>query len=152
MNNEVPLWYKLIVYWCRQRVPKGYGLTIPFIIGTFGDKTISELFTEIKDSKLDEKVILRMCYDLNEYVLSIDDINNPIATLLDGEKALLYNDEKIESFTSFNEIIAFLESKYSQVIAEKTYSKNVRTGEWEKYTPSDIDTINKFIAINSWKL
>lgn len=141
MNNDSPVWYKLIHYWCRQRVPKGYGLTIPFVIGSLEGMTISDLLHEIKESQLTDKIILRMCYDLEEYVLSVDDIDNPIASHLSGEKALLYYDKKIESLKSFEEVIAYLDSKYSERIASETYSKNLRTRDWETYTSVDKETI-----------
>ena len=146
MNNNFPVWYKLIHYWCRQRVPKGYGLTIPFIIGATDNLTIATLLNEIKESQLADKIILRICHDLNEYVLSVNDNNNPIANHLNGEKSLLYNDEKVESLNSFNEVVIYLESKYSKIIIDKTYSKNMRTGEWEEYTQSDMEIINKVIS------
>jgi hypothetical protein len=149
MNKSTPTWYKLIEHWCRQRIPKGYGLTLPFIIGVTNNPNISHLLTEIKDSEQDENIILQWCGDLNEYVLSLDDNAHPIAEHLSGEKALLYNDDKIESFKSFDEITSFLEGKYSQRIQDKTFSKNKRTDKWEAYTPADNEFINKVTSADT---
>ena len=149
MNKGKPIWYKLIEGWCRQRIPKGYGLTLPFIIGATKGLTLSQLLSEIKDFAQDEKIILQWCGDLNEYVMSLDDKDYPIATHLSGEKGLLYNDDKIESFNSFDEIVSFLENKYAQRIQDKTFSKNKRTGEWEAYTPADKEFINNVINVDN---
>ena len=149
MNKDNPTWYKLIEHWCRQRIPKGYGLTLPFIIGVTKSPTISHLLTEIKNSEQDEKIILQWCGDLEEYVLSLDDNAYPIAKHLDGEKALLYNNDKIQSFKSFDEITSFLDGIYSQRIQDKTFSKNKRTKDWEAYTPADNEFINKVISADT---
>ena len=147
MENTNPLWYKLIYYWCRQRVPKGYGLTVPFVIGATSNMTISKLLHEIKDSDINEKIILRFCEDLNEYVLSVDDKEYPIAQHLIGEQGLLYSDEKVESFESFDDVITFLESKYSNIIDDETFSKNMKTEKWEKFTSADLKTIENAINL-----
>jgi uncharacterized protein YozE (UPF0346 family) len=146
MQKDPPIWYKLIHYWCRQRIPTGYGLTLPFIVGAIDNMTISKLLIEIRESKLDEKIILRECSDLKEYVLSFDDDTNSVAQFLSGEKGLLYDDEKLESLNSFEEISKYLEHRYSSFIADKTYSKNKLTNIWEKYSQENKDTIHKVLS------
>ena len=65
MNNmqELPIWYLLVEYWCRER--KRYGLTIPFILGTIESVDIKALLLEISKSKYSEYIILKYCWDLN---------------------------------------------------------------------------------------
>lgn len=141
MAKNIPLWYRLIHYWCRERIPKGYGLTLPFIIGAMNDSSISQLLSEIRNSSLEEKIILRKCDDLDEYVLALDEQAAPISLYLSGDKALLYNDSQIELLSSFQEVVGFMESIYNKHIAAKTYSKNIKTQSWEQYSSNDIEMI-----------
>jgi hypothetical protein len=135
----MPNWYNLIHYWCREHKPKGYGLTIPFIIGAQENITISELLEEIVKS--DKKVILQWCNDLQEYVLSLDDLTNPYAKYLHGEGGLKYYDEKIEELGSLDDVISFLEKKYSDCIKNKCFSKNKSTKTWQVFTANDLNVI-----------
>lgn len=145
MDNQ-PSWYKLIHYWCSKRKPKGYGLTLPFLIGSTELSTIEELLSEISDTKTPESIILRFCCDRQEYVLSLDDSSYPLSTHLSGQNNLLYDDEKIESFETFAEVIDFLTEKYSPIISCGLYSKNMNTNEWESFSNSDNDFISKALT------
>lgn len=143
MSTHKTTWYKLICYWCQKRNPKGYGLTIPFIIGVEEKMTISQLLTAVKNSDYDYKVILRWCNDLNEYVLSIpDEYTNPFVDRMNGDKSLLYAEEELSSL-SFNEVVRFIENKYSDIIERENYSKNMSTRDWEPFTKKDKILIQK---------
>lgn len=141
-----PSWYKLISYWCTKRKPKGYGLTLPFLIGATEYSTIEDLLTEISNTKTAECIILRFCGDREEYVLSLDDSSYPLINHLSGQSNLLYDDEKIESFKCFKEVTNFLTEKYSDSINSGLFSKNMQTNEWEIFSNDDKDFINKALT------
>lgn len=145
MDNQ-PSWYKLIQYWCTKRKPKGYGLTLPFLIGATELSTIEELITEISNTETAESIILRFCGDREEYVLSLDDSLYPLTNHLSGQNNLLYDDEKIESFKTFTEVIEFLNEKYSETINSGLFSKNMQTNEWEIFSSDDNDFISKALT------
>jgi hypothetical protein len=145
MENQ-PSWYKLIRYWCSKRKPKGYGLTLPFIIGATELPTIEDLLTEISNTKTTESIILRFCCDREEYVLSLDDSSYPLSNHLAGQNNLLYDDEKIESFKNFSEVIEFLNDKYLGTINSGLFSKNMKTNEWEIFSSDDNDFISKALT------
>lgn len=139
-----PVWFKLIHYWCRAKKPKGFGLTIPFIIGAEEDKTISDLILEI--TKSDKKVILQWCNDLQEYVLSFDDQTHPFAKYLEGEGGLMYYDENIEEMESISDVISYFEKRYSDCIKNKAFSKNKMTKTWQGYTDEDLSFIRTVLS------
>lgn len=141
MDNK-PSWYKLIHYWCSKRKPKGYGLTLPFLIGATEFSTIEELLTDVSNTETAEKIILRFCGDREEYVLSLDDSSYPLANHLSGQNNLSYDDEKIESLKTFTEVIEFLDEKYSGTINSGLFSKNMQTNEWEDFSSNDNDFIS----------
>ena len=144
--DDHPSWYKLIHYWCTKRKPKGYGLTLPFLVGATKLSTIEELITEISNIETSESIILRFCGDLEEYVLSLDDSSYPLTNHLSGQNNLLYDDEKIESFKTFTEVIEFLNNKYSETINGELFSKNMQTNEWKTFSSEDIDFISKALT------
>jgi hypothetical protein len=144
--DDQPSWYKLIHYWCTKRKPKGYGLTLPFLIGATEFSTIEELITEISNTETAESIILRFCGDREEYVLSLDDSSYPLTNHLSGQNNLLYDDEKIESFKTFTEVIEFLNKKYSETINSGLFSKNMQTNKWETFTSDDNDFITKALT------
>lgn len=143
MLEGKPNWYKLIFFWCRRHTPTGFGLTLPFIVGAIENMTITKLLIEIKDSNFEEKIIIRECSNLNEYVLAFDEIKNPISQYLLGEGGLRYENDKLESIGSFEEISNYLEDRYASPILNKTFSKNIRTNMWEEYNQDDNDIIDK---------
>ncbi|MAL16850.1 MAG: hypothetical protein CL670_07330 [Balneola sp.] len=146
MSKIKPTWYKLIVTWCQERKPKGYGLTIPFVLGVEIDLTIQELLTEIKDSEYEFNIILQRCEDLDEYVLSIPDkYTNPFVSKMKGDGSLRYNEEELIKLNSFQEVIDFISEKYEKVIAKKKFSKQMVTGEWGYFDEDDLQFIAEVI-------
>lgn len=137
MRHSFPLWYSLVFNWCKVRIPRGYGLTLPFILGAIKRDNIPDLLKEIRDADLQEKIIIRMCYDLNEYVLSLDEPIHPIAPYLKGYGSLLVNDKELEALISFEHLVTFLDQKYSSMVSEQKYSKNIKSAQWGPFSNAD---------------
>lgn len=144
--ENLPDWYKLIYSWCRKRKPKGYGLTLPFLVGATDLTSVSELLDDIRSRQTPEKVIIRFCQDRQEYVLSLDDVLHPVSTHLSGENNLLYDDDYIESIKLFSKVVDYISEKYSAPINQGLYSKNMKTNEWEVFSEEDINFINDSLA------
>ncbi|WP_020597834.1 hypothetical protein [Spirosoma panaciterrae] len=146
--ENLPSWYKLIYSWCRKRKPKGYGLTLPFLVGATDFPSVSELLNDINSKQTPEKVIIRFCQNRQEYVLSLDDVSYPVSTYLSGENNLLYDDDYIESIESFSKVVDYLSGKYAAVINAGLYSMNMKTNEWEVFSGEDINFIND--SLSKW--
>lgn len=140
--ENLPDWYKLIFNWCRKHKHKGYGLTLPFLVGGTNVSSIAELLTNISDAETPEKVIIRFCHDRHEYVLALDDSYYPVSNHLTGTNNLLYDDDKIESFKSFAEVVFYLSERYLEPVTAGFYSKNMKTNEWETFSKEDISFMN----------
>ena len=151
MSDKKPYWYQLISYWVKDK--KRTGLTIPFIIGaqqyfdsTSEPETVTELMELIKNSEIDETIILNNCPNVGEYVLGI----SKNAAYLSG---IEFKNEKNEKITlkatsstkilgeDFNSICKSLEKKYKKPINEKNYSKV--DFNWSPFTDGDIDMIDE---------
>jgi hypothetical protein len=52
---DLPSWYKLIYYWCITRKPRGYGLTLPFLVGATEFLSVKDLLTDISNTETKEK-------------------------------------------------------------------------------------------------
>ncbi len=134
--SEFPIWYLLVEYWCRKR--KRYGLTIPFILGTIESVDIKTLLHEISKSKDTECIILRYCWDLQEYVLSLYERsyywhNNSKRF----DNLVIYDDfGTIEEFNSIDDLSGFFDVRYSKCIIEKKFSLN-KNHEWMDFTEED---------------
>ncbi|HEY0055993.1 MAG TPA: hypothetical protein VGB63_11600 [Pedobacter sp.] len=68
---------------------------------------------------------------------------HPLAEHLPGQARLLYDDEKIESFKTFTEVVDSLEDQYSETIKKGLVSKNMQTNDWEEFSSDDKTFISK---------
>jgi hypothetical protein len=136
--KEPPKWYLLVEYWCQIRKPRGYGLTIPFVIGSIGSIDIKELLLDISNIKCPEYIILRYCPYLEEYVLSFDKWLSSCSDRLKSFDNLIIYDENdiIEKMNSIDELADFFNERYSKYISESKFSLNTNH-EWIEYTEED---------------
>ncbi len=134
VENE---WFSIINYYCRIKKPIGYGLTIPFLVGTISGFTIKRLLTEITSCKCRESIILRYCYDINEYVLSLDDLSYPYAKKIDTRiNNLIIYDEENELSNNLEELIAYFENRYFEILTQNKFSKGI-DNNWYEFSEKD---------------
>lgn len=146
--NEVLVWYKIIYGWCLLKTPRGNGVTIPYVVGALDDYTIADLLVGIRDTETEEKVILQYCSDRHEHILSVDDPAYPIAHTLPKKHGHLYlYDDTVEALSTFEDLIHFLDGKYSGFIADGNYSINPATNEWGPYSTADLAFINRVLGL-----
>ena len=148
-QGNTKYWYALIKYWSRDL--KRSGLTIPFIIGAqeFADSNkldISSLLEEIRNTETEEKIIIRYCGDLKEYVLGLDEIAYPVAKYLNGDNFILFFDSEIEQLGKFENIKKHFTQLYGAIVFEKKYSNVL--GHWEYFTEKDIEMIKQAFRSN----
>lgn len=151
MDIVKPYWYVLINYWCRHL--NRTGLTIPFIIGAqdyFLEKrvyTIERLLEEIKDTMCSEKVVIRECSHLNEYVIGLDENVYPIADLYKNFGEFCIADEELEKETDYSSLVNTLTNKYEKPVVEECFSKSVSLERWIKFNDEDIKMIKDAVNI-----
>lgn len=148
MKADIPFWYKLIYYWCRKK--NRSGLTIPFIIGAqnilLPEKKLMEIETllnEIKDTQLEEKVIIHYCYDLNEFVIGLEEKDFAVSSHFHNYGSFYIGDEKTEKFGDFNKIVSEMKSTYSGFIRDGLYSKDILSSTWQPFQEKDINLIRE---------
>lgn len=142
-QNNYHIWYNLLDFWCNEKRPKGYGLTIPFLVGATGIIGINELLTEISNTKRKQLVVIQFCHDLWEYVLSLAEETELQESNYKNFGYLLINDENLKKYDSLKQVIEILNKRYEPMILNKNYSKNKFTGEWYSFSNDDIHLIKE---------
>lgn len=151
MTDEKPYWLTLISYWVKNK--NRTGLTIPFIIGAQAyfevnpvHRTVADLLTSIKNSNINETIVLNNCGNVSEFVLGID--NHPFSLSGIEFENDNHKNSSLKATTStkllgndFNSICESLQKRYSQHINNGNYSKD--NFEWKPFTDEDIKMINK---------
>lgn len=155
MVSDSPYWYKLILHWVK--VLGREGLTIPFIIGakslvSIGNevtkKSISDLFSEIKNSDIKNTITLSYCDTIGEYVLGINNPNSPkVGSNIKNQntgKTTLITTTGIEVLgKSLDEISDSLVERYLLCLQQGEYSKIDL--KWAKYSDSEIKMIKTIL-------
>ena len=146
MKNQIQSWFVILDYWCNKKTPLGSGLTIPFLIGVINladGKLIntSDFFKLLFDKK-DEIFSIRKCNDIGEYIVQLNDKNDLPSLKYYNKFKNIYSTEK-ELLTENGEFQIKLEKIYSELIENKTFSKN--NGNWNKLNDNDIKWIKNVL-------
>lgn len=153
MTDEQPYWFTLISYWVKDQ--NNTGLTIPFVIGAqeyfevnSGPKTVTDLITLVKNSNVDDTIILNNCPGVGEYVLAIEKGPYPMdgkgfKNESNGNIILKATISTRVLGKDFESICKSLEKKYGSHIQKGNYSKSKVDFEWQPFTDEDIKMINK---------
>lgn len=151
MKSNAPFWYNMIYYWCR--IKNRFGLTIPFILGISSiDKfnhyeiSIESLLNEIINYIGDEKIILRYCEDLDEYVLDFDNPHHSLSKHSTSFGSLIIHSEILDFIKTKENLILLFENMYNEQLETKCCSKDKRNREWEKYTDNDLKNIEQALS------
>jgi hypothetical protein len=146
-------WYKLIYYWCKVR--NRNGLTIPFILGSeslnnssflLSENAVKDLLEQIKNSSHKETFILQRCENVGEYVLGMNNEDNPMFGLevrsnSTQKTTLIATMDTSVLGKSFDEISDSLNRRYNDNLSKKKYSRN--DFSWTEYSESDKNTIKQ---------
>lgn len=143
MSNDTSHWYKLISYWVNVRNREG--LTIPFIIGSqkpdnIEIETVSELLIDIVNSDLDDTITLFNCDTIGEYVLGLNNPQQPMAGIEiknpETAKTMLIATTSTQILgDNLQEISESLTRKYDDCLTAKKYSLINR--QWADFSPID---------------
>ncbi len=151
MKDKNTYWYKLIAYWVK--VKRRTGLTIPFIIGAkqyFEPEakleTVTELLEWIKNSDIDEEIVLRPCDHVGDYVLGLNDKITPMKGNYLGnqfkEKTTLLATIGVLDYGDFEKLCNSLENKYKGYISVGEFSV-ISYKKWGDFTKEEIKTIEE---------
>lgn len=126
-------WYNLLDYWCNKKSPRGFGLTIPFLIGATKAKGTRELLMDIDRTETEKLVVLRFCSDIWEYVLSLP--NAPKSFLQNYKRfdQLAIHCDYLDKLNSIEELVDHFE-RYNEVISNKKFSWNKDCRDWEPFS------------------
>ncbi len=146
MDSDIPFWYNMVYYWCREK--NRFGLTIPFILGISSiekfsnyEIRIESLLNEIINYIGIEKIILRYCDDLDEYVLDFDHPYHSLSKESTSFGSLIIHPEILDFIKTKENLILFFENMYDEQLLSECYSKNLKTKNWERYSESDLYSI-----------
>ncbi len=115
-------------------VKGGYGFTIPYIYNIHNTnyplKTIAEIIEVFIDAP--DKYIITYCSDLEEFILGLPkpQEQGPLK-YYSRFGNLYYDEEKLGSFNTFQDLTKFIVNKYNPIIQGEKYSKNMETLKWE---------------------
>ena len=147
---EQPVWYRLLYYWCYEKVPVGSGLTIPFLVGAelFANEqqrklSIPELISEFRFHKSNKVISIRYCLNIGEYIVSLDEMceNEKSHFLHFGNFYIV--EEKLATLNDYQNILDVLENRYLDMISHGKFSKDY--GKWKSFSDTDVHTINRVL-------
>jgi len=155
--SNLPLWYKEISYHKKNNIIS-YGLTIPYLIGSYqvcqissSDSPIYSLFYEIIESDLEKCAVLQLCTNINQYVIGIEDIHF-CEKFLKKEIKFKNSNGKIRLYITQNAcelgnnrelMIKKIENLYIDQITNLNFSWNNQNMIWEKFNKDEIEIIEK---------
>lgn len=152
--DQNKFWYKLLCYKCFTE--KKTGLTLPFLIGSQylcnieNPINIEQLLIEIRNS--DNKIIIKYCHQIKEYILTIDKglISGYIKNKLEFNNLTIIPDNSfLVGIENFDHIIEAFETLYSKMIKQELFSKIVvdHNDVWIKFEKQDKILIKKALLI-----
>lgn len=138
-------WQKLIENWCDKL--GRYGLTIPYIVGAYRlfipNFRVKDLIEEINSNKVERKVILSFCDDLDELILGYHKNNYPPINQLKSMGSLLILNDELEKINDLSELIIELEEKFNDKIMNKQFSKDIENHNWSDFNTTEENEIKE---------
>jgi uncharacterized protein YpuA (DUF1002 family) len=126
-------------------------LTIPFLIGSRSIVqpqedllTIEGLIDQMNSHS--RPITIMFCGQIKEYVLSLLDeetnsIRKQYKNLYKEFGNLICADQSLDKITTLTELIKKLDSDYSEIIKNQTFSKNI--GKWASFSDKDKSQLNE---------
>ncbi|NHM03730.1 hypothetical protein [Flavobacterium celericrescens] len=110
-----------------------YGFTIPYLYKIEKDNNREKSIEEILEylSKSEAFYIISKCNDLDEYIIGLHKKEYAPISYYAHFNNLLYDQEVLGFFESFQELSSFLTKEYQKYIDKGQYSKNIETLNWE---------------------
>lgn len=159
---ENPYWYKLITNLKAKREISN-GVTIPYILGarklidnTFliQEDSIFKLFTEIRNSSTELKVLLQNCPDVHQYVIGLrekDFCENYMKSDLsfkneNGDRVLYVTLTAIKLGNTIEEISNTLTNKYMRYMKIDEFSWDNDKQNWREFSPRERDLISTALS------
>ena len=110
-----------------------YGFTLPYLykieLDSGREKSIIEILKFL--SEADSKYFISFCGDLQEYIIGLPKSESPPIFMYKNFGNLYYDDDKLGTFDSFEELSEYLTNLYQLYIDNKTFSKKMESLKWE---------------------
>ncbi|CAA0183006.1 hypothetical protein [Tenacibaculum maritimum] len=141
-------WYKLLYYWCFEKIPLGSGLTVPFLIGfereygTNVNFSTDDLLKEFKNLDNGYIISIRYCDNIGAYVCCLDEkyfVSE--SKYFRSFGSLFFNKADYSEKADFDDILKDFRDRYMGIISDKGYSYN--EGGWTKFNKDDLNVFNK---------
>jgi len=157
VKNNLHLWFNQISYQKKNGFIT-YGLTIPYLIGSYlicnqilSDNPIKSIILEIVESNLEKCAVLQKCPNISQYVIGIDDREfcelymkkQIVFKNSAGRTSLFITQNANELGNDLNNIIEHFDNLYCDCIANENYSWNNMTKNWTKFTKYEVDLIEQ---------
>lgn len=144
MNGEF-YWVKILNHYTK----KGYvtnGLTLPFLIGGYNHYSkaenaisVEKIISKFLDYEI--PITLMKCPKIDEYIFNIMDFeSSKIRNYFRQIDNIYITDSSLKNIKSTNELISFLELRYSDNLKQNYFSKDDITLKWRKF---DIEEVSK---------
>lgn len=82
--------------------------------------------------KFEETIVLQICPDLNQYIISLDDKIYPVSKYLKNYGNLYFDDE-VQNFKDFESILSFVRGRYEDAIIKEKFSYDKYNDEWKSF-------------------
>lgn len=110
------------------------------------NQSVSDLLNEIKNSDGDEIITLQHCENIGEYVLGLNDPNNPKDGLLisnetTGKIKIIATLNTGVLGKTFDAVVKSLTDRYTECLINGTYSRI--DFKWTNFSDSDLITIKE---------
>lgn len=155
-QTNYPIWFQQINYQKRKKMIL-YGLTIPYIIGTYkllGESAteknlLKHLFEDILNSNLPQCAVIQKCPHIKQYVIGIESkefcakfFKNEISFKNKDNVDVLYITQNAKELgNNFDIIINKLRTLYKDKLASNLHTWDNDDKKWRVFNKNEIDLI-----------